>query len=93
MSWVRPKARSSSSGRQLVSAILDEHWRTGDRVPPAIGEFYPVLGGHEGAGVVVDVGPGVTTLQPGDHVCASFVPACGRCKYCAQRSLRVTDAH
>jgi NDMA-dependent alcohol dehydrogenase len=60
----------------------DEHWRTGDRVPPAIGEFYPVLGGHEGAGVVVDVGPGVTTLQPGDHVCASFVPACGRCKYC-----------
>jgi S-(hydroxymethyl)glutathione dehydrogenase/alcohol dehydrogenase len=44
---------------------------------------YPLICGHEGAGRVVEVGPGVTTLQPGDHVAASFVPACGRCRYCA----------
>ena len=36
-----------------------------------------MLGGHEGAGVVEGIGPGVTTVQPGDHVAMSFIPACG----------------
>jgi S-(hydroxymethyl)glutathione dehydrogenase/alcohol dehydrogenase len=44
----------------------------------------PVVGGHEGAGVVVDVGPGVTEVEPGDHVVLSFIPACGRCTECAR---------
>ncbi len=42
----------------------------------------PAVLGHEGAGVVVDVGEGVSSLQPGDHVIGSFVPACGECFYC-----------
>ena len=42
----------------------------------------PVVLGHEGSGVVAAVGPGVTSLSPGDHVVLSWVPACGRCRYC-----------
>jgi S-(hydroxymethyl)glutathione dehydrogenase/alcohol dehydrogenase len=48
----------------------DEHIRTGDLPAPL-----PLIGGHEGAGVVREVGPGVTNLSPGDHVVASFLPA------------------
>ncbi|OHV34904.1 hypothetical protein CC117_20505 [Parafrankia colletiae] len=39
----------------------------------------PLICGHEGAGVVTEVGPGVTSVQPGDHVAMSFVPSCGAC--------------
>ena len=49
----------------------DEHFVTGDMVPPeecwrwlGIDDFFPVVGGHEGAGVVLEVGPGVTSVQP-----------------------------
>ena len=42
----------------------------------------PIIGGHEGAGVVEEVGPGVTKFQAGDHVLASFIPSCGNCRYC-----------
>ena len=77
----------------------DEHVITGDMsvshemaielgMPP----MFPIIGGHEGAGVVVEVGPGVTTLQPGDHVSASFVPACGRCHYCSTGRQNLCDA-
>ena len=38
---------------------------------------FPVLGGHEGAGIVTEVGPGVEDLAPGDHVVLSFIPSCG----------------
>jgi S-(hydroxymethyl)glutathione dehydrogenase/alcohol dehydrogenase len=68
----------------------DEHFVTGDMVPPkellammGVDDFFPFIGGHEGAGVVVKCGLGVTSLQPGDHVSASFVPSCGRCRYCS----------
>ena len=68
----------------------DEHFVTGDMVPPkellemmGAGDFFPFIGGHEGAGIVVKVGPGVTSVKPGDHVSASFVPSCGRCRYCS----------
>lgn len=43
----------------------------------------PLAGGHEGAGIIEEIGPGVTGLKPGDHVVTSFVPACGSCRYCA----------
>jgi S-(hydroxymethyl)glutathione dehydrogenase/alcohol dehydrogenase len=43
--------------------------------------FAAVLG-HEAAGVVVETGPGVTSVVPGDHVVMSIVPSCGQCSYC-----------
>jgi NDMA-dependent alcohol dehydrogenase len=42
----------------------------------------PVVGGHEGAGVIEEVGPGVERLEVGDHIVLSFVPACGHCRFC-----------
>ena len=44
----------------------------------------PAVLGHEGAGVVTTVGPGVESVAPGDHVILSWLPACGRCFYCAR---------
>ncbi|MCG5054974.1 MAG: S-(hydroxymethyl)glutathione dehydrogenase/class III alcohol dehydrogenase [Myxococcales bacterium] len=43
---------------------------------------FPVILGHEGAGVVVDVGPGVRSLAPGDHVIPLYTPECRECEYC-----------
>ena len=48
---------------------------------------FPVLGGHEGAGIVTEVGPGVEDIAPGDHVVLSFIPSCGQCPSC-QAGLR-----
>jgi len=53
--------------------------------------MFPVIGGHEGAGVVLEVGPGVTSVQPGDHVAASFFPACGHCRYCITGQSNLCD--
>lgn len=74
----------------------DEHVVTGDvEVGPSsldgLDGFFPAVGGHEGAGVVVEVGAGVTTVGPGDHVSASFVPACGRCWYCVGGKQNLCD--
>ncbi len=77
----------------------DEHLVTGDLVPDkslwedmGISDFFPIQGGHEGAGVVVEVGPGVTSVKVGDHVSASFVPSCGRCRYCSTGRQNLCDA-
>ena len=43
----------------------------------------PVVPGHEGAGIVEEVGPDVSLVKPGDHVVLSFAPYCGRCYYCS----------
>ena len=43
---------------------------------------FPAILGHEGAGVVVETGPGVTSLQPGDHVIPLYTPECRECDYC-----------
>jgi len=43
---------------------------------------FPAILGHEGAGVVVEVGPGVTSLVPGDHVIPLYTPECRECEYC-----------
>jgi len=45
----------------------------------------PVVLGHEGAGVVEDVGEDVTNVTPGDHVAISFIPSCGTCFHCLRR--------
>src|SRR2546430_5113403 len=55
----------------------DLHVITGDSPHPL-----PVVLGHEAAGVVEKVGPGVETVAPGDHVCSSYIPSCGKCWYC-----------
>ncbi|MBF6288651.1 NDMA-dependent alcohol dehydrogenase [Nocardia cyriacigeorgica] len=65
----------------------DEHLVTGDLPFP-----YPLVGGHEGAGVVEAVGPGVTDVAEGDHVVMTFLPACGRCSYCARGLGNLCDA-
>src|SRR5271165_6665809 len=44
----------------------------------------PMVLGHEGAGIVEEVGAGVTRVKPGDHVILSFVPTCGRCAACVR---------
>ncbi len=61
----------------------DHHLVTGG-IPMA---GFPVLGGHEGAGIVIELGEGVEGLEVGDHVVLSFVPSCGRCPAC-QAGLR-----
>jgi len=65
----------------------DEHVVQGDMLIP----HFPFVGGHEGAGVVQQVGPGVTTLAPGDHVSMSFIPACGRCRWCSTGKQSLCD--
>ncbi len=81
-----------SSGEVLVSweatglCHSDEHVRTGDLPTPL-----PMIGGHEGAGIVQEVGPGVPGLAPGDHVVASFLPSCGRCRFCSTGQQNLCD--
>lgn len=81
----------------------DEHFYTGDSVPSPdmeelmrasgvpVPEWFPMLGGHEGSGVVEDVGPEVKTLKPGDHVAVSFFPACGSCRWCVTGHTYLCD--
>ncbi|WP_019873995.1 NDMA-dependent alcohol dehydrogenase [Sporichthya polymorpha] len=56
----------------------DEHIRSGDLPWPL-----PMIGGHEGAGTVEEVGPDVTWLKPGDRIIFGFIPSCGRCAACS----------
>jgi NDMA-dependent alcohol dehydrogenase len=44
--------------------------------------YLPLALGHEGAGIVEEIGPGVTNCKVGDHVVLSFIPSCGHCRYC-----------
>lgn len=81
----------------------DEHFYTGDSVPSKdmedlmrasgvpVPEWFPMLGGHEGSGIVEEVAPDVKTLKPGDHVAVSFFPACGSCRWCASGHTYLCD--
>jgi len=55
----------------------DYHMVTGE-----LPGYMPMALGHEGAGIVEEVGPGVTICKPGDHVVLTFIPSCGTCRYC-----------
>ena len=91
--------------RMVAASVChtDDHFATGDCVPsPEVAdmmraagletpEMFPLLGGHEGAGIVERVGPGVSSLRPGDHVGMSFIPACGRCRWCVGGQSYICD--
>jgi S-(hydroxymethyl)glutathione dehydrogenase/alcohol dehydrogenase len=83
------------AGEVLVKMVAsgmchsDEHLVTGD-LAGATPEP-PLIGGHEGAGIVMEVGPGVFSLVPGDHVVFGFIPACGRCPSCADGHSNLCD--
>src|SRR6056297_1445443 len=64
----------------------DEHLVTGD-LPFEL----PIIGGHEGAGVVEEVGEGVSWLEVGDHVVFGFIPSCGRCHSCSTGHQSLCD--
>lgn len=91
--------------KMMVAGVChsDDHFATGDSVPDEnlralveaagmpLPEWFPLLGGHEGAGIVEQVGPGVTSLHPGDHVAVSFIPACGTCRWCVTGATYLCD--
>lgn len=52
---------------------------------------YPIVLGHEGAGVVLECGPGVTSVRPGDHVIPVGIPECGTCPACRSRKTNLCD--
>ncbi len=54
--------------------------------------LFPAIFGHEGAGIVVDVGPGVTTLKKGDHVIPLYTPECRQCKACTSHKTNLCTA-
>jgi S-(hydroxymethyl)glutathione dehydrogenase / alcohol dehydrogenase len=54
--------------------------------------LFPSILGHEGAGIVVEVGPGVTTLKKGDHVIPLYTPECRQCKSCLSRKTNLCTA-
>ncbi len=54
--------------------------------------LFPSILGHEGAGVVVDVGPGVKSLKKGDHVIPLYVPECRECDYCTSHKTNLCQA-
>ena len=65
----------------------DEHVRSGNTRTAL-----PLVGGHEGSGIVEEVGPGVTRVKKGDHIVTSFIPVCGKCRYCSTGRQNLCDA-
>ncbi len=65
----------------------DDHYAKGD-APVA---SFPFVGGHEGAGVVIGIGPNTPGWEIGDHVALSFLPVCGRCRWCSTGHQNLCD--
>ena len=53
---------------------------------------FPAILGHEGAGIVVEIGPGVTSVKPGDHVIPLYTPECRQCEYCLNPKTNLCQA-
>src|SRR3954447_240754 len=54
--------------------------------------LFPAILGHEGAGIIVDVGAGVTSVKKGDHVIPLYTPECRQCEYCLSRKTNLCQA-
>jgi S-(hydroxymethyl)glutathione dehydrogenase/alcohol dehydrogenase len=54
--------------------------------------LFPAILGHDGAGIVRDIGPGVTSLRPGDHVIPLYTPECRQCKFCLSGKTNLCGA-
>ncbi|QKT08807.1 NDMA-dependent alcohol dehydrogenase [Gordonia sp. X0973] len=65
----------------------DDHFVKGDQTPGV----FPIVLGHEGAGVVEAIGPDTEGFEIGDHVVFSFLPVCGRCKWCSKGMQSLCD--
>lgn len=80
------------SGEVLVRFVAaglchsDEHMRDG-----TLPVRFPIVGGHEGSGVVEAVGEGVGRVKVGDHIVCSFLPVCGHCRWCARGKSYLCD--
>ena len=81
------------TGEVLVEMVAtglchsDDHAATGDL---SAGHL-PMVAGHEGSGIVREVGPGVRDVEVGDHIITSFIPACGQCRWCASGMQNLCD--
>ncbi len=84
-----PKA-GEARVRVKAAGICHSDWHVinGDWTMPL-----PMVLGHEAAGIVEEVAPGVTNVKPGDHVIFSFRPQCGRCLYCSLGRSILCDGH
>ncbi len=84
--------RDPKEGEVLIRYVAaglchsDEHLMTGDLPVPL-----PYIGGHEGAGIVEAIGPGVNRVAVGDHVVCAFIPSCGHCRWCATGQQSICD--
>ena len=66
--------------RMAASGVCHSDLHVVQNIHPTL---LPAILGHEGAGVVEEIGPGVTNVQPGDHVMLTWLPYCGHCRWCA----------
>ena len=93
--------RRARSLVQLAAAGLchsDDHILKGDMSAPnevlrslGLPTMFPMIGGHEGSGIVREIGDGVTDFAVGDHVVMTFVAVCGQCRWCASGMQYLCD--
>src|ERR1700744_775944 len=83
-----------NAGEVLVeikaTGICHTDWYTLSGADPE--GLFPAILGHEGAGVVVDVGPDVKSLKKGDHVIPLYTPECRQCEYCLSQKTNLCQA-
>jgi S-(hydroxymethyl)glutathione dehydrogenase/alcohol dehydrogenase len=73
-----------------ATGICHTDWYTLSGADPE--GLFPSILGHEGAGIVLEVGAGVTSLKPGDHVIPLYTPECRQCKFCLSRKTNLCQA-
>jgi S-(hydroxymethyl)glutathione dehydrogenase/alcohol dehydrogenase len=76
-----PPREGEALVRMVASGVCHSDLHVAQGIHPTA---LPVVLGHEGAGIVEEVGPGVASLEPGDHVMLTWLPYCGRCRQCVR---------